>query len=190
MTGGDDQKQIRKLDPKIDKDSPEDFFLATMRAAAKKDGSRRVDLQVAQDFVGHTWIQQNVFWIVLDAANDLNPITANANCTPAIGIFRFLNANEIEPTKKGRDEKAKPAKSFFRAGRQARVDECDRNSARVREGNEIRPDLGFDQNNPCRVNDGERVPHDRPEIERRIHHFDPGRCIHSGEGKSGRGRGR
>src|ERR1700730_10035694 len=55
----------------------------------------------------------------------------------------------------------------------------------MRSRNQVRPDFGFDQNNSRRSNDSEGAAHNRPEIERIIHHFDPWRSAATRKRKSG-----
>src|SRR5438270_275736 len=55
----------------------------------------------------------------------------------------------------------------------------------MRSRDQVWPDFGFDQNNSLRSNDSEGATHNRPEIERVIHHFDPRRSVATRKRKSG-----
>src|SRR5713226_283352 len=114
-----------------------------------------------------------VFRIVLDAANDVNVFSENADGGPSVDVRRFLHTNEIEKSKRRRHKKSEPLKSFFRSRRQPGVDQCEWDAARLGCGSEIRPNCRFDENNLCRLNRHEGTSHYRPEIERRVKHLDP-----------------
>ena len=112
-----------------------------------------VDAELAQDFLGHAWIERNFFRIVLNTADlfDLRRIGAERH--PAVNIFGLLHANQIDQPENRPDEKSKSSKSLFGTRRETRVNERDRNFPRMGEGNEIGPNLRLDQNNPRWIND-------------------------------------
>src|SRR5712691_4974811 len=128
--------------------------------------------------------------IVLDAANDVNVFSENADGGPSDDVRRFLHTNEIEKSKRRRHKKSEPPKPFFRSRRQPGVDQRERDAARVGCGSEIRPNFRFDENDLHGLNRRESASHDRPEIERRVEHLDPTRNMLACKRKPGcRGRG-
>src|ERR1700681_1709456 len=146
-----------------------------MSAPAQNDRPIPIDSEVAQHSLGEGRIDVDSFRIVLDAANDMDAVWEHANGRPAIDILRLWHADQIEKPEGRGDKKLKPAKSLFGSRGQARVDQRERDSARVRFDREIRPNFRFDQNDLRRPNQPEVAPHDRPEIKRRVEYFDPTR---------------
>ena len=72
--------------------------------------------------------------IVLDAACQTDSILRNTERHPALGIFFFWYANQIEKSERRRDKESKLPISSLRARGQARVDQRKWNPTRVRFG--------------------------------------------------------
>src|SRR5438067_2634635 len=120
----------------------------------------------------------------------MNSVARNAEGHPAFHVLRLLDADRIETTKGGRDERTKTLEPRFGPLRQTGVDQRERNPSITRFRGEVRPDLRFDYHNPDRIDCGKGPAHDRPEIERAIENFHPlvrfrVRDLESGRGGSG-----
>ncbi len=89
----------------------------------------------------------------------------------------------------GPDEKVEFPEAPLGAGRKACVDEREWDFAPVGDGGQVRPDFRFDEDDAARSNDRESAAHDRPEIERGVEYFDPGRGLFAGKGPAGGGGG-
>ncbi len=88
-----------------------------MRAAAENNRAMIVDLALRQNFFRNRWIDMYIFRIVLDAANDMDPLSENADGGPSVDLFWLLHADQIEKPKRRRHKKSKLVKSLFRSGR-------------------------------------------------------------------------
>jgi hypothetical protein len=58
----------------------------------------------------------------------------------------------------------------------------------MRFGSQIGPNLGFDENDSRRTNDGKRASHDWPKIQGRVHDLNPRQSVFVCQRKSGCGR--
>src|SRR5438067_10500479 len=120
----------------------------------------------------------------------MNSVARNAEGHPAFHVLRLLDADRIETTKGGRDERTKTLEPRFGPLRQTGVDQRERNPSITRFRGEVRPDLRFDYHNPDRIDCGKGPAHDRPEIERAIENFHPLVRFRVRDLESGRGGSR
>src|SRR5437870_5179754 len=105
----------------------------------------------------------------------MHSVSRNTERRPSLEVAAFWYTHQIEEPERWRDKKPKPSIASLRARRQSRVDQRERDPARVRCGGEIGPNLRLNKNNPRRTNHRERTAHDWPVVQRRVHDFGPGR---------------
>src|SRR5437660_7114119 len=124
--------------------------------------------------------------VVFNASRATNAIVRDAERGPSIDILSLGHADRIEELESRFDESAELAKSPFGPRRQARVRNGDWYPAGVGFRDQVRPNLGLDQNDPDRTDYGKCPPHNRPKVERIVHDLDPIRGIFGGERKTRR----
>src|SRR5687768_10843259 len=98
----------------------------------------------------------------------MNSFARHTERDPAFHVLELLDANGIEAAKSWLDHKTKAAEARFRSFRQPGVDQGKRKAAVAGLGSEVRPHLGFHQNDAERTDQGKGPAHDRPEIERTV----------------------
>src|SRR5437773_9089234 len=109
----DDQSEGREMRPKALKDFAENLLFASVRASAKENWAVAVDLKGAEDFERKIGIQSHLGRIVFNAADGMNAVARNAEGQPAFHVLRLLDADRIETTKGGRDERTKTLEPRF-----------------------------------------------------------------------------
>src|SRR5262249_1868674 len=184
MPRSDEQLQRWKLLAQSKKNSDKDFFFAAMRAATKQHhairGSTRRRLPQRRSYSVALCLNIR---IEFDAAGYMHPVCRDTEHCPSLDVSRFWYTHQIEEPECRCDKKSKPSIASLRTRRQTRVYQREGNSAHVRYGDEVRPNLCFNKNNLCRTNHRKRAAHDWPVIQWRVHDFGPGRGSFASQGE-------
>src|SRR5512132_1721374 len=180
----DEQPQQRKLLAQPKKNSDQDFFFTTVRAATEEHEGVRAER--LRDGSGYTVALCLNVRIEFDAAGYMDSVSRNTERCPSLDVSPFCYTHQIEDPERWRDKKSKPSITSLRAQRQSRIDQCEGDPARVRCGSEVGPTLRFNKNNPRGTNHRKRTAHDWPVIQRRVHDFDPGRRSFARQREAGR----
>src|SRR5512132_21763 len=126
-----------------------------MRAAAKQDRRPRVK-GVRHRRDDSLALCLNV-GIEFDDAGHMNSVSRNTERRPSLDVPPFWYTHQIEELERWRDEKPKPSIASLRARRQSRVDQREGNSAHMRCGGEVGPNLRLNKNNPRRTKHRKRA---------------------------------
>src|SRR5215468_5460494 len=137
MTRRDEQLQRWQLLAQSKKNLGQDFFFATMRAAAKENHAIRGSTRrrVPQRRSYSVALCLNVR-IEFDAAGHMHSVSRDTERCPSPDVSTFWYTHQIEEPECWRDEKSKPSIASFRTRRQSRVDKREGYPARVRCGGE------------------------------------------------------
>src|SRR5262249_57273773 len=137
MRWRNEQAQRRKPPAQAQKNCGENFLFTAMRTTAKQHRILRTRrgprVPQGRDYsvTGRLSIIEKG-GIIFDAACHTNSIAQNTERCPAVGIFLFWYANQVQKPEGRRDEKSKLPISSLRVRGQPRVDQCKRNATRVR----------------------------------------------------------
>src|SRR5438093_10368510 len=124
MTWSNEQAQRRKSLAQPQKNCSEDFLFTAMRTAAKEHGALWIQMIQRQGMGGLLNFRYLVKTgrIVLDAACRTNSIARNSKRCPAVGIFLFWYANQVQKPEGWRDKKSELPVPSLRVWGQPRVD--------------------------------------------------------------------
>jgi hypothetical protein len=127
--------------------------------------------------------------VELDAAGDADLRRVDAEGGPAGDILVEGNGDAVEKRENGSDEGSNLAVSAFGAGRESSVGEEDGQAAPFREGDEIGPDFGFDEDEGAGIDLPENLPGDPRKIDRVVDHGEGFVLLFDGDAVAGGGGG-